>query len=98
MEEEKSLMERLFWGDISPVDMLSHRSCAAQKSFEKYVQARDCFSHKLKEINPELDRELDELFSIHYNYIGDIHVQAFSIGCSMGMKLMKEAMNTPVGA
>jgi len=98
MEEEKSLMESLFWGDISPVDMLAHRSHAAQKSFEEYMQAHERFSEKLKAIDPQLDRELDELFSIHYHYIGDIHVQAFSIGCSMGMRLMKEAMNTPVGA
>ena len=97
MDEEKSLMESIFWGDISPVDMLAHRNRAVQKSFERYMQAHDRFSQKLKEINPDLDKELDELFSVHYQYIGDIHVQAFSIGCSMGMRLMKEAMNTPIG-
>ena len=98
MEEEKSLMESLFWGDVSPVDMLAHRSHAAQKSFEAYMQAHERFSEKLKAIDPKLDSELEELFSIHYDYVGDMHAHAFSVGCSVGMRLMKEAMNTPIGA
>ena len=98
MEEEKSLMESLFWGELSPADAMAHRSRTAQKSFEEYAQAHERFSEKLKAIDPKLDSELDELFSIHYNYVGDMHAHAFSVGCSVGMRLMKEAMNTPIGA
>lgn len=97
MEEEKSLLEGIFWGEVSPADAMTHRSKAAQKSYEEYVQAYEHLSKKLRQINPELDRELDDLFSVHYDYIGDMHAHAFSIGCSMGIRLMKEAMNMPIG-
>lgn len=92
-EAKPTMMGALFWGELSPVDSVKPYSKEAKDSHKAYTDAYDALSEKLRNINPELDHELDNLFSVFHVYIGYMHESAFLCGYRVGMQLTLEAMN-----
>lgn len=90
----KQVLKKLFLGDIVPETQFRPKTVEYTALRQKYCKLDQAFIEKLRELGPEWKVQYDAVWEKYYD-LQDIETEEmFYQAFSLGMKLMKEVMET----